>query len=128
MYDSLPKNERKISVNIEGEDTGYQYTGDFTVKCSLTILEKQALELEKTRLLADYSNPTPGLLGIAFTLSSLRAKIVKGPDWWKESNYGAQLRDENVFGVLMDELGKAEKEWREEIKKKALEAKQESGN
>lgn len=128
MYDTLPKNERKFTVNITGENTGTQYAGDFTVKCSLSIMEKQSLELEKTRLLADYANPTSGLMGIAVALSTLRTKIIKSPDWWKDSVAGAQLQDENILGLLMDETARMEREWREEIKKRAEEARKDSGN
>ena len=128
MYDTLPKNERKFSLDIEGENTGHRYSGDFTVKCSLSIMEKQALELEKTRLLADYANPTAGLLGIAVALSTLRTKIVKAPDWWKDSLAGATLQDENVLGLLMDETTRMEREWRDEVKKRAEEARKDSGN
>lgn len=128
MYDSLPKRERKFSIDVEGEFTGYKYAGEFTVKCSLSILEKQALELEKTRLLADFQNPTSGLLGIAHALSNLRTKIVKAPEWWTESLAGTKIEDENIFGALMDECSRAEKEWRDDVKKKAEEARKESGN
>lgn len=126
MYDSLPKRERKISVDIIGEITGHHYTGDFTVKCSLSILEKQLLGIEKTRLISDYSNPTPDLMGIANTLSNLRVKIVKGPEWWTESQAGALIEDENILVHIMDKITLAEKDWREDLKKRAEEAKKES--
>jgi len=128
MYSTLPKRERKFSIDIEGENTGFFYSGEFTIKCSLSLLEKQTLELEKTRLLADFANPTPGLMGIASTLSSLRTKIVKAPEWWEESGRGAQIEDENVFVLLMDKIAELEKSWRDDVKKRAEEARQESGN
>ena len=122
MYDSLPKNERTFQIDEKGVDTDVQYKGDFTVKCVLNMGARHREELEKTRLMADYANPSNGLFGIATTLATLRVRIVKGPDWWTESDGGTNIIDENIVLSLYDECLRLEREWRKELKDKAEES------
>lgn len=117
MYDSLPKNEKTFDLNVKGSTTGVKYSGQFTVVCVLDIAGKHQLEMEKTRLMADYANPSNGLLGLAVSLATLRAKIISYPDWWRNSEEGALLKDENVILALYDKCIEMEKKWREELNK-----------
>jgi hypothetical protein len=114
----LPSKERTFDFEHVGEDTGKKYDGRFTVLCSLNIGQKHALELEKTRLLGNYANPTDGLAGLSIILANLRAKIVDAPEWWKQSNGGASVEDESALVVLYRKVQEAEFEWKEELKKK----------
>lgn len=121
-YDALPKNERSFHIDVVGDVTGVQYKGEFTAKCVLNMAGKHAMELEKTRLMADYANPSAGLAGIAISLATVRAKVIKGPEWWNSSNGGADLIDENVIFAIFDECIKIETEWKSLLKKRAEEA------
>lgn len=125
MYASLPKREKTISLDIVGEDSGLQYKGDFVVRCILNMAGKHALELEKTRLMADYANPSRGLAGISISLATIKAKIIKAPEWWYELGEGADVIDENVIVELYDKTVEAERKWRDGLAKKAEEAKEE---
>lgn len=125
MYSTLPKNEKTFAIDILGEDTGLKYQGEFTVRCVLNMAGKHQLELEKTRLMADYANPSRGLAGIAISLATIRARIVKAPDWWEETDFGAEIIDENVILELYDRCVSAENDWRNSVKKKSEEAKEE---
>lgn len=119
MYEALPKNDRTFYVDMEGADTGQKYEGTFTVRCLLDMGGRHAEELEKTRLLADYANPSSGLYGIAITLSKLRARIIESPEWWKQSSGGTNILDENIILHLYDECLRLEQEWRSDLKKRA---------
>ena len=119
MYSSLPKSERSFDVDVVGDTTGVQYKGTFTAKCVLNMAGRHAMELEKTRLMSDYANPSAGLAGISITLSALRAKIVDSPSWWKDSDGGATIIDDNVLLYLYDEVNKLEAAWRKDLKKVA---------
>lgn len=116
MYDSLPKNEKAFDIDVKGETTGVQYKGQFTVTCILDMAGKHSLELEKTRLMADYANPSRGLFGIATSLATIRTKATKTPDWWKNSEDGALIKDENVIFAIYDKCNEMEKLWRQELK------------
>jgi hypothetical protein len=126
MYDSLPKNQRTFDLDLVGDTTGEQYVGQFTVKCVLDMSGKHALELEKTRLMADYANPSRGLVGIAVSLATVRAKIVEAPAWWKNSDDGAKVMDENIILALYDKCNEMEAEWRKELREKATLAQKEA--
>lgn len=119
----LPKNESVFDFDFISE-LGRKYEGRFTALCVLDMGQKHRLELEKTRLLGNHANPTDGLAGIAIVLATLRSKIIDAPEWWKQSNGGFLIKDEDVLVALYDKIQAAEAEWRNqlmEMKKKALE-------
>lgn len=105
---------------------GKKYDGSFTVKCLLSIGEKHRLELEKTRLLGNYPNPTDELIGIAVILSNLRTRIVDSPAWWSQSRGGDSIKEEDVLGELFAKVQEAEIEWRKEFMDKAKKATEQS--
>lgn len=123
MYKALPKNERTFTVKVDGDTSGETFEGQFTTKCILNMQEKHSKELEKTRLMADYANPSATLSGIAEILSMVRAKLVKWPDWWANLDYGSKVLDENVIVTIYDEVQRLETEWRSEIRKKLEDSK-----
>lgn len=112
----LPKNEASFDVDVQGDTTFKQYQGQFTVRCVLSMGQKHAMELEKSRLLGSYTNPTDELEGLAIIFASLRAKVIEAPEWWKQSMGGATVNDENVLIELYNQAEKAEKEWRQKVK------------
>lgn len=103
-------------------DLGKKYEGQFTVRCLLNMRQKHVLELEKTRLLGNYSNPTDELAGIAIILATLRARIVDAPEWWKQSDGGFNISDIDALNALYDKVLTAEVEWRTKLKEKAKKA------
>jgi hypothetical protein len=127
MYEALPKNEKTFDLEIIGEDTNIKYSGQFTVKCVLNMSGKHSLALEKTRLMADYANPSRDLAGIAISLATIRAKIISAPAWWKNNDNGALIMDENVIMAIYDKCEEMEVQWRAELKAQAGEASKESG-
>lgn len=117
----IPKNEATFNIDQVGETTGIKYEGRFTVLCALSVGRKHQLELEKSRLMADFVNPTDGLAGIALILSNLRVKIVDAPEWWKQSNGGLDIMDEEVLVNIYRKIVEKELEWRDQIKAKGKE-------
>jgi hypothetical protein len=115
----LPKNEAVFEVDVTGDTTFKQYQGQFTCRCVLSMGQKHAMELEKSRLLGANPNPTEDLKGIAVVFANLRAKIIEGPEWWKQSFGGSTINDENVLVELYDQVEKAEIEWRQKVKELA---------
>jgi hypothetical protein len=126
MYENLPKNERAFDVDITGDTTGEKYKGQFVVKCVLSMSGRHTLELEKTRLMADYANPTRGLAGIAISLATVRAKISTAPDWWFNTSEGSDIIDENVIMTIYEKTEEMEANWRRELKEASKQATEES--
>ena len=111
----LPKIESVFEFDFVSE-IGQKYQGTFTVLSVLDIGQKHRLELEKTKLLGNYQSPTDGLVGITIILAALRIKIIDGPDWWKQSRGGYDVKDEDALVALYDKVQAAEGEWREKLK------------
>ena len=115
----LPKNERTFEFEEVGDTTGKTYNGKFISKCILNISEKRLLEIEKTRLNADMSNPSGNLSAIATIISNLSVRIIEGPEWWRQSAGGLELQDENVLVALYDKCLDQEEEWKKDLKAKS---------
>lgn len=118
----LPNKESAFDFDHTGTDTGKRYEGQFKVVCLLDMGQKHRLELEKTRLMGNHPNPTDGLAGIAIILANLRLKITDGPEWWKQSNGGYSIQDEDVLVALYDKVVAAETEWRKQMIEKGKKA------
>jgi hypothetical protein len=114
----LPSTESVFDFDFTS-DLGKKYEGQFTVRCLLNVRQKHLLELEKTRLLGNYVNPTDELAGMAIILASLRHRIIDAPEWWKQSDGGYNLTDIDVLNVLYEKVLTAEVEWRTKLKEKA---------
>lgn len=122
----LPKKERTFSFSYVSQDSGMVYEGTFTIKCKLNVAEKYQLELEKSRLASDMANPTNGLMGIAIALSTLRTKIVDGPNWWTQGR-GLGIEDEDTLVSLFDRVEEESLQWRKELEEKAKASQKELG-
>jgi hypothetical protein len=118
----LPSKQSVFDFEHIGDLTEKKYDGAFTVVCALNMAQKHALELEKTRLLGNYANPTDGLAGIAIILANLRVKIIDAPEWWKQSNGGYDIMDEDCLVALYKKVQEVEAKWREDIKAKGKSA------
>jgi hypothetical protein len=114
----LPTNQVVFDFDFTS-DLGKRYEGQFTVICNLDMRKKHMLELEKTRLMGNYSNPTDELAGIAIILANLRHRIVNGPEWWKQSDGGYNITDSEVLTELYNKIVAAGVEWRTKLKEKA---------
>jgi hypothetical protein len=119
----LPKKEHIFNFDFTAE-TGKKYDGRFTCKCALAIGDKHAVELEKTRLQGNYTNPTDILAGIAQVIANLRVRIIvkDAPTWWEQSNGGMLIDDEDALMALYDKVMEGDRLWREKLNQKAVEA------
>lgn len=113
----LPTTQSVFDFDFTSE-LGKKYDGQFLVHCVLNMRQKHSLELEKTRLLGNYANPTDELAGIAVILSNLRSRIISGPTWWEQSDGGYNLADIDVLTALYNKVIQAETEWRTKLKEK----------
>lgn len=90
-----------IMIDVIGQRTGNPYNGKFLVKTNLTRRENFIAD-ERRRMIVG-TNPlgvAPSLNGEAYMLGQLFVRILEGPKWWKDSDGGLDLEDENVIGEL----------------------------
>lgn len=120
----LPKTESVFDFDFIS-DMGQRYEGRFTVLAVLDLGQKHRLELEKTRLLGNYQNPSDGLVAISTVLASLRTKIVDAPEWWKQSNGGFNLLEEDLIMALYKKVLESEEEWKLKLKEMGKKAQEE---
>jgi len=123
----LPITQSVFDFEITSE-LGKKYDGQFAVHCVLSMRQKHALELEKTRLLGNFASPTDELAGIAVILSNLRARIITGPSWWEQSDGGYNIADIDVLTALYNRVIQAETEWRNKLKEKTKKAQEAVAN
>ena len=116
----LPKNEKSFQLDHEGEITGKKYDGTFTVVCMLNTAQKRLLEIEKSALSADLSNPTGNLSAISTVIANLRVRVIKSPDWFKQAVADLDLLDEDVFFALYGKCLDQADEWIKEVKGDSL--------
>jgi hypothetical protein len=112
----LPKNESTFNIEMVGDTTFKKYEGQFTVRCVLTAGQRHAMELEKSRLLGNFTSPTDALIGLAEVLATLRARVIESPEWWRQSAGGSMLSDENVLMELYNKVSEVETQWRQKVK------------
>lgn len=124
----LPKNEATFHFSAEGDTTPKTFEGEFTVICVPNILQRRSIEIEKSRLMADLTNPTGKLTGLAAVLANLRVRILEGPQWWNDSAGGYNFKDENVLVALYEKVMEQEDEWRTKVRKAAAPKDESSGN
>ena len=124
----LPKNESSFYFKHVGELTKREYDGDFKVKCLLSIGDKRILEIEKSQLTVDLSNPTGNLSAIGTVVANLRVRIIDSPDWFKQNIRSLDLLDEEVFFELYSKCIDAETEWIKSLKKESKPKEESEGN
>ena len=93
-----------FKIHITGNKTKSTWTGEFTARKYLTHRQM----LEKDRLYREFLGPvSPDMSrqqGRADALATLAVSLVKFPPFWKDSNNGLDLVDDNVLGELWDKV------------------------
>jgi len=115
----LPNRTSNFFIDSVGEITTQAYKGDFTVKTILTIGEKIELETEKTKLSSDLVNVSPELKTVSTILAELKVRVIESPNWWKESNNGKDLLDDNVIFDIYSKVIDAVNDWNNTLATKA---------
>ena len=117
---SLPEKIRTFYFDHKDE-YGERREGNFSVKCRLTMRERQAMELAKSRLLGGHTAPTDALTGISVMVATLNTHITEAPEWWKQSDSGLDLEDETIVVELFNRLTTEQMAWRDDLTKHAIE-------
>jgi hypothetical protein len=113
----------KVDFHEIGSDTGQVYEGQFVIK---TLLSRRDLFMadERRRLvIGSLGESAPSMInGEAYMIGQLAVRIVDAPKWFKESDLGLELKDENIIPMLFKLCMDKEQERKDEIKKKSEES------
>lgn len=90
-----------IHISTVGTVTGKSYTGKFSIKTVLNRRENFLADERRRFILGGNPNSAPpALQGEAYMLGQLFVRIVEAPDWWKQSDAGLDIEDDNLIGEL----------------------------
>lgn len=111
----IPETTCEFQIEVEGDLTKNRFIGEFV--CKIPRRKEQCL-IDKHRAflnsgLADQLDPRT--LRFHHEISYLRYTITESPKWWKESDLGYELYDENVVRAIYDKVLEFEVEWLKEI-------------
>jgi hypothetical protein len=115
----LPKNEKSFYFRHVGELTGRVYEGDFVTKCVLNLSDKRFLEVEKSSLTLDLSNPSGNLSAIGNVVANLRVRIIDAPDWFVQLISSLDVLDDELFFEIYSKCLELSDQWITELKGKA---------
>lgn len=103
---------KDIQIDLIGKESGLRRAGKFKVKTLLTRKDRFLADEHRRRIIGSY-NPGDALLTLqeeAYVLGQLRVRVLEGPKWWTESDFGENLEDGNVIAKLYDEAIRLEKD------------------
>jgi hypothetical protein len=112
--------------NEAGDATGEFYEGIFEVRKVLTPAQKSMADFERRAFLgnpAASEDIDPQVAELAFAIGQIKARVVKGPKWFHDSNGLKNFLDQNVMIQLANEILEVELKFKKDLKEKAEQAK-----
>lgn len=112
----LPATEHDFQLDVVGSVTKKRFIGDFT--CRIPTIKDQC-SISKYKAFLDGDHPQhlePGTMRIHKMISYLKYTLVgEFPKFWKDSEFGYDLRDINVISELYEKVLDFENKWIEEL-------------
>lgn len=111
----------EFTISVIGETTGETLRGKFRAKKRLTHLDRLQRDQIRRDLLGATSPGTASAeaQSLALGLADLRVRLTETPTWWKDSNDGLDLADENALVAVYEGAQKVEQEARLAVQKAA---------
>ena len=100
-----------ISISTVGKKTGKPYNGVFVAKMVKSQRDEFLADAVRREILGpspEGTYPAPKLQGDAYILGQLRVRLLQFPDWWKDSQFGLDLEDDNVAQEILAAILKRE--------------------
>lgn len=111
----IPETSQDFEVEVEGEVTKKRFIGEF--QCKIPRRKEQCL-IDKHRAFLNggiAEQLAPETLKFHHMISYLRYTVTESPKWWKESDLGYELYDENVVQTIYNKVLDFEVEWLKEV-------------
>jgi hypothetical protein len=98
------KNVVEFCIDVKGELTGQQYTGAFTVRTKLSVMQALAQdELYRRILGVNSQEASETSKALASAISYLSTHVVKGPEWFTALEGLMKCEDINVVAAVNNE-------------------------
>lgn len=123
---NVKKYESTAIVNATGEITGEQYTGKFTFKTRLSHKERMQIDTLRRQILGPQPEgavPSPRALSAAQIFANLAVRTLDAPSFWKNSDNGMDLADDDLVSAVYDAAIKAEEDEIQKVRKAGEDAK-----
>lgn len=111
LLETLPETSHTFTLDLIGRITKRRYLGEFV--CKIPTLKDQAL-IDKHRAFLDGEFPIylkPGIKKLHEQIAYLRFVLTDIPKFWRESDLGYDLRDDNIVEAVYDEVIAFENKW-----------------
>lgn len=115
LLTQVPDTVSEFQIDIVGNVSKKRFLGDF--KCRIPTIQDQ---IDTARTEAKMCGELPdnlnqGMRKMILQLAYLKYTLIEFPNFWKDSNYGAQLRDINVIETIYDTVIEKEQAWLNKI-------------
>ena len=108
---SLPQMDHRFHYEATGEESKINWVGDFLYRRP-TLRERAMIDVMRTRLNGDLVTLDTDTQYYNEAIAHLRFTLKEYPDWWKDTDYGANFYDSNVIIELYDKCLEFEATWR----------------
>lgn len=111
---SLPKMEHRFSIQVVGDESGMNWTGDFLYRRP-TLFERSQIDVMRVKLNGDQTTLKDEVARFNEAAAHLRYTVKEFPEWWKDSDMGGSLYDANVIDAIYQKCTEFEAEWSKKL-------------
>lgn len=111
LQDELPDTYHEFQIDIQGRITKKRFLGEFS--CKIPTIKDQAM-IGKHETVLNGEFPIyldSGIRKIHKQIAYLRFTLIDVPLFWKNTDLGYELRDDNVIDAVYEEVLAFENEW-----------------
>jgi hypothetical protein len=108
---SFPPNEKKFSIDVEGDITRKRYLGEFVCVCMPTLKQKSDIAILQARLNGDLASLDDSTKAYHNMIAQCSIRLISAPDWWMASDNGRNLMDLSIVVEIFSQCLKAQEEW-----------------
>lgn len=111
LVEELPDTNHEFVIDLQGRITKKRFLGEF--RCKIPTIKDQAY-IAKHNAILNGEFPIyidGGIQKIHRMISYLRYTLTEYPLFWKNTDLGYELRDDNVIEAVYDEVMAFENEW-----------------
>lgn len=115
LASELPDTTHVFQLDLQGRITKKRFLGEF--RCKIPTIKDQAM-IAKHNALLNGEFPIyldAGIQKIHKMISYLRFTLTDYPVFWRDSDLGYELRDDNIIEAVYDEVIAFENKWLEQV-------------